>query len=249
MPRFFVSSEQIENDKIIIIGDDAHHISRSLRMAVGEEILICDMNGTDYRCLLESFSDKEVIARVISCEAVKTEPSFRAHLYQALPKGDKLDMIIQKAVECGVYDITTFDSERCIAKNRSDDEVKLKRRRRIAYEAAKQSGRGRVPCVYPTVSFAEMLTRAASRPTALFCYEGNGTVPLRTLLDKLENSGCVDKNGEISIVIGSEGGFSPAEAEKAISAGLLPTGLGGRILRTETASSFVLSCLVYRFEL
>lgn len=251
MPRFFVRREQIDNGVVTITGDDAHHISRSLRMAVGDEIVVCDMQKTEYYCTLCEFLPDRVIARVDSQSPSDTEPPFRARLYQALPKGEKLDLIIQKSVESGVYSITTFQSERCIAKDKGDDEGKLRRRRRIALEAAKQSGRGIIPEVESTVTFDRMLTVAREADICLFCYEGDGTVSLREYLS--EKNAELEERGndapDISIIIGSEGGFSIAEVEKAQNAGFVPVGLGKRILRTETASGFVLSCLCYEFEL
>ena len=251
MPRFFVTKEQIDNGVVTLLGDDAHHISRSLRMAVGEQITVCDMQKNEYLCVLKEFLADRVTASVISQSKSDTEPPFIADLFQALPKGDKLDSVIQKSVECGVASITTFNSERCIAKESSKEEKKLQRRQRIALEAAKQSGRGIIPEIYATVSFKEAIARASQADIALFCYEGDGTVSLKNYLSEKKKE--IDASGieipKISVVIGSEGGFSLAEVEAAKDAGLVPIGLGKRILRTETASSFVLGCLCYEFEL
>ncbi len=249
MPRFFVRQNQISDGIVEILGDDAHHISRSLRMAAGEHITVSDMQRTEYECELVGFFDGRVTARIISSRQSDTEPSFYAHLYQALPKGEKLDYIIQKAVECGVSEITTFQSERCIAKEKDDGGKKLERRQRISFEAAKQSGRGIVPAVNKTISYKKMISEAMEADIVLFCYEGDGTVPLRSLIkDKLQDIGRKD-NLTISVIVGSEGGFSLCEAETARDAGMMLAGLGKRILRTETASGFVLSSLVYEFEL
>ena len=252
MPRFFVRKNQIDGGVITILGDDAHHISRSLRMAKGDNIVVCDMQKTEYDCVLEEFLPDRVTARITDQRQTETEPPFSVTLYQALPKGEKLDSIIQKSVECGASRIVTFNSERCIAKEKGDEENKLKRRNRIAEEAAKQSGRGIVPPVEPTVSFSEMLKGAAEADIALFCYEGDGTRSLKSVMaDKKQfiSELCTGRQLNLSVVIGSEGGFSLAEVERAKIAGLIPVGLGSRILRTETASSFVLGCLVYELEM
>lgn len=251
MPRFFVTKDQIEADIVTLYGDDAHHISRSLRMASGERITVCDMQKNEYSCVLDTFLPDRVTARVESISKSDTEPPFRAHLYQALPKGDKLDFIIQKSVECGISSITTFISERCIAKETANDGKKLARRKRIALEAAKQSGRGIVPEVLPTVGFREAISSAADADIALFCYEGDETLSLRSFLSEKKARLAAEGISEpsISIVIGSEGGFSLSEVSAAKDAGLIPVGLGKRILRTETASSFALGCIVYEFEL
>ena len=251
MPRFFVRRNQIENGKISVLGDDAHHISRSLRMAAGEHITVCDMQKTEYDCVLTEFLADRVVAEIVSEKKCDTEPPYIANIYQALPKGDKLDTVIQKSVECGAASVTTFNSERCIAKEKGDEENKLKRRNKIAFEAAKQSGRGILPEVHATVSFSEMLKRASEADIKLFCYEGDDTVPLKTAL-KSAVANLALPEGEIpviSAVIGSEGGFSIAEVDKAREAGMIPVGLGKRILRTETAAAFILACLCYELEL
>ena len=112
MPKFFVNKNQIDGDIIKIVGEDAHHISRSLRMAVGERITVSDNDACEYECVLETFADNVTARITVSCE-LNCEMPCRVSLFQALPKGDKLDTIIQKAVECGAFEITTFESERC----------------------------------------------------------------------------------------------------------------------------------------
>lgn len=253
MPRFFVSEDQLQNDTVILSGEDAHHIARSLRMAAGEHITVCDPQSVEYDCELVSFEqDKRVVARILSSKPSQSEPPYQAYLFQALPKGEKFDSIIQKAVECGVHEIIPFQSSRCIAKAKADGEAeKTKRRCRIAAEAAKQSGRGRLPCVKPTVSFKDMLAKASACDVCLFCYEGEGTEALANILESEQVKKRLSETAlpKIAIVVGSEGGFSPEEAAQAEAAGMHMTGLGKRILRTETAAPFVLGCLVYRFEM
>lgn len=246
MPRFFVDKSRIKDGYVTICGEDAHHISRSLRMAAGEHITVSDMDKAEYDCILEDFSDSSVRAKIGSIGRSCVEPDVRVHLFQALPKGEKLDFIIQKSVECGVFDITPFESERCVARSKSDSEArKTERRNRISLEAAKQSGRGIVPGVKPTVSFENMLAEAGKSDIVLFCYEGDGTVPFGTVLPEARKK----RVNDISLVIGSEGGFSPEETEKAGKAGFCKVGLGKRILRAETAPVFALGCIVYEFEL
>ena len=247
MPRFFVSEEQFENDTVVLVGEDAHHVARSLRMAAGERITVCDREAIEYECELISFEqDKRVTAKVLSNAPSGTEPPYKAVLFQALPKGEKFDSIIQKAVECGVYEIVPFQSSRCIAKAKADGEAdKTKRRCRIAEEAAKQSGRGRIPAVKPTISYKDMLRAASACDLCLYCYEVKGPETLASILQRADLPACPT----IGIVVGSEGGFSPEEAAEAADAGLRMTGLGKRILRTETAAPFVLGCLVYKFEM
>ena len=253
LPRFFVAKECIDEQRQVveISGDDAHHIARSLRMAAGEHITVSDMQRTEYDCELLHFEDDRVVtARIVSSSPIKTEPPLAVTLYQALPKGDKLDMIIQKAVECGACCIVPFESEHCVVRVKQDAEArKTERRRRIVEEAAKQCGRGVLPRVWETVSYTQMLNLAAEADLVLFCYEGEGTVPLKTLLREKVPGLPADRIPSVAVVIGSEGGFSQTEAERAQHAGFCMAGLGPRILRTETASCFVLSSLVYEFEL
>ncbi len=247
MPRFFVRQDRVLNDCISIIGDDAHHIARSLRMAVGEQITVCDMQGNEYECKIKSFDeDREVIAQILSAKHSENEPRVYVRLFQALPKGDKLDTIIQKAVECGVGEIIPFESERCVVKIKSDaEERKTERRQRIAAEAAKQCGRSVIPEISPSVSFRDAIGKALESDICLFCYEGDGTEPLGAILHGFES----DMPRSISLFIGSEGGFSIKETEAARALGMKMTGLGKRILRTETASGFVLACIVCATEL
>ena len=245
MPKFFVRQDQISEGQITLRGDDAFHISRSLRMAKGEHITVCDMQGEEYECELESFLPDSVGAKILSSRKADNEPPKKIYLYQALPKGDKLDTVIQKAVECGVYEICPFESERCVVKSKGDSEArKTERRNRIALEAAKQCGRGYVPTVRETVAFREAIGEACRADMCLFCYEGESERSLKQVLTEGE------KNAEtVSIVIGSEGGFSIAEASMATELGASSVSLGKRILRTETAAAFVLGCLVYEYEM
>ena len=250
MPRFFVRQERISNGYVSIVGEDAHHIARSLRMAAGEEIVVCDMQGNEYGCRIESFDDdKEVVAEILSQKKSENEPAVFITLYQALPKGDKLDTIIQKAVECGVSKIVPFQSERCVVKIKNEAEgKKQERRQRISAEAAKQCGRSVIPEVANSISFKDALEDAKNKDLILFCYEGDGTESLGNIL-KSSFANESESPSNIAIFIGSEGGFSIKEADEAKKCGAVMTGLGKRILRTETASGFILACLVCFSEL
>lgn len=250
MPRFFLRSSSIADGIVTVTGDDAVHISRSLRMRVGEHITVCDMQKIEYDCEIVGFSPDSVRAKVISSHPSDTEPPYTVRLYQALPKSDKLDTIIQKSVETGAHVIVPFESERCVARMDADERKeakKLERRARIALEAAKQCGRGCVPTVEPTLKFSMMLEDAKKSELVLFFYEGDNTVSLRELLQKKYPD--KKRPESISVIIGSEGGFSLKEVEAARTAGFDICGLGKRILRCETAPSFALACLTYNFEL
>ena len=247
MPRFFVKQDQIFDNSITILGEDAHHISRSLRMAIGDRITVCDMRGNEYDCAIMSFeNDTEVSVEILEKRHSENESPIYIRLFQALPKGDKLETIIQKSVECGVAEIIPFESERCVVRVKQEaEDRKTERRNKIASEAAKQCGRSVLPIVQKTVSFSEMLLLAKESDEVLFCYEGDGTETLGYIIDKWKEN--MPKS--VSVVIGSEGGFSILEVEKALNNGMKLTGLGKRILRTETASGFVLACISYVCEL
>ncbi len=251
MPRFFITQSQIENNTVTLTGEDAHHIARSLRMALGQTLYVCDELAVEHECKIVGFEeDREVRAEIMSSAASLSEPPMKITLFQALSKGDKLDTVIQKAVECGVSCIAPFDSERCVVRVKADSEDrKNERRQKIAAEAAKQSGRGKLPRVCKTLSFREMLRAAKQSELVLFCYEGEGTQPLgRVLAERL----VIKPDGkypDVAIIVGSEGGFTPLEAKCAEEEGVQLVGLGRRILRTETAPIFAISCVICHSEL
>jgi 16S rRNA (uracil1498-N3)-methyltransferase len=247
MPRFFVEKDKIDTagGTITVDGEDARHISRSLRMAVGENITICDGDGTEHLCTLEQIRDSGSVCRIISSSPSIAESPCKTSIYQALVKGDRMDTAIQKSVEFGAFEIVPFESSRCIVKSKDGaDSGKTARRRKIAAEAAKQCGRGIIPQVAEPISFATMLSRAKNADLALFCYEDEQTLRIGTLLCSLDAP-----PKSVAVVIGPEGGFSPGEAKLASEAGLRSVSLGARILRTESAAAFVLACIAEEFEL
>lgn len=248
MPRFFVSKENINEEErmISILGEDAFHIARSLRMAVGDSLTVCDGEGRDYDCTLTKIRDDRVDCDINEAKLCPAEPPYKATVYQALVKGERLDVAIQKSVEFGASAIVPFESSRCIVRMKGEKEgSKSQRRRRIAAEAAKQCGRGIVPDVTEPMSFGDMLAEAAKCDLAIFCYEKEGERMLGATLESLRT----EPPKSVAVIVGPEGGFSPEEAERAEQAGLSLLGLGRRILRTESAAVFVLACLSSEFEL
>ncbi len=245
MPRFFIRQNQIENDKIHIIGEDAHHIARALRMAQGEKIEVVDMQSNLYNCtLVEFIQDKEVVAKIDSQAKCDTEPKHKITLYQALPKSDKMETIIQKSVECGVFEIVPFNSERCIAKlDKRDEDKKIARWQKISEGASKQSGRGLIPEIKNALTFSQMIEDARSKDVVLFCYEAENGQTVKNALSQIK------PNDTIALIVGSEGGFSVREAEQIKDSGIKSVGLGKRILRCETAPAFALACIMYETEL
>ena len=244
MPRFFVDAEDIGESSLLIKDADAYHIARSLRMAVGDEVTVSDGRGCELLCRLTRIRDEECECEITSRSTCPAEMPVEVTLYMAYPKGDKLETVIQKAVELGASRIVPFESSRCIKRPKAEKiDKQLARLCRIAEEAAKQCGRGRIPEVTPPMSFAEAIRSAASADLPLFCYENEKEGALREALEQHKDARTV------SVIVGSEGGFSPEEASAAVSAGCLPISLGRRILRCETAPSFVLSVISYVFEL
>lgn len=244
MPRFFVDKDQIDGSSLRITGDDARHIARSLRMAVGDEVTVSDKAGTDYHCSLERIRDDEVICNIIYNEESSAESPINITLYMAYPKADKLETVIQKAVELGASEIVPFESQRCIKRPGAERAEKIRdRQTRIAEEAAKQCGRSILPTVAAVMSFKDVLEYARKDDLLLFCYEGAGAQSLRSVLAECRSA------RSIGVFVGSEGGFAPEEAESAREAGARIVNLGPRILRCETAPMYVLSSISYEFEL
>lgn len=238
MPRFFC--DQVEDTTAVIIGEDARHISKVLRMKTGDALTVCDAKGTDYDCLIESFSGEEVFLSVQSSHPSDTEPTVAVRLYQGIPKGDKMELIIQKAVELGVSEIIPVSTRYCVAKiDEKSMEKKITRFRRIAYEAAKQCGRGIIPTVHPVLSFGQAIAEMQESDLSILFYE-HSTAPLKEVLSRPAKT--------ISIMIGSEGGFSPEEVEQALAQGCESLSLGKRILRCETAPLTALSVIMYQTE-
>ncbi len=245
MPRFFIEKSQIENGALFIQGDDARHIARALRMAVGDEITVTDGEGAEYICTLLRIRDERCDAQIKEKRLSKSEPKSKITVYMAYPKGDKLETVIQKAVELGASRIVPFESSRCIKRPDADKaKMRTERLSRIAAEAAKQCGRASLPCVSLPILYNKMIEEAKGFELPIFCYEGEGTRSLKEILEEFS-----DAPRDICIVVGSEGGFSKEEALIAEEAGLRMANLGPRILRCETAPDYALACISYFFEL
>lgn len=245
MPRFFLTDGSLTSDvrEVTLTGEDARHISLSLRMAAGEEITLSDGAGAEYLCRLSSLSPTAVTAEVVSSRRGEAEPPFPIHVYMAYPKGDKLELVIEKAVELGAATVTPFLSSRCVRRPAAEKTARLTERyERIARAAAGQCGRALLPRVFEPLGFEAMLREATARGPVLFCYEGEGTRAIPAVLSALKTPPA------LSVVIGAEGGFSPEEAAAAVAAGCYPTGLGRRILRCETAPLVALSCIGFFYE-
>ena len=247
MPRFFVSPAALAADTVCLLPEDCRHVALSLRMAVGEEITLSDGEGREALCRLVAISPERVEAKVLSRAEGRGELPVDVLLYQALPKGDKLELITQKVVELGALAVYPFESSRCITRVRAERVAKQTERLcRVAQEAAGQCGRSRLPRVGEPLSFRAALEHArAHADLVLFCYEAEGERGLRRVLEDAKRDGI----SRIAVFVGSEGGFSPEEAAAAVEAGAISVSLGSRILRCETAPLFAVSCIAYTYEL
>lgn len=233
MPRFFCTD--IDDSYIHITGDDAHHISRVLRLRKGDPLVVCDGNGTDYSAAILDISPQEIRLAITGAAPTLSEPGLKVTLYQGMPKGDKMDWIIQKTVELGVSHIVPVITERSIARPDSAKAAKKQERwQKIAAEAAGQSGRGVIPVVEAPVSWKQMCDRVSPEETVVF-YEGGGA-PLSSLVGR-------DKT-ELAVIIGPEGGFSAEEITALTEMGVKTATLGPRILRCETAPLAALSIIM-----
>ncbi|MBS6397051.1 MAG: 16S rRNA (uracil(1498)-N(3))-methyltransferase [Clostridiales bacterium] len=253
MYHFFIEPDQVHGQEIEILGGDVNHMKNVLRMRTGEEITVSDGFGHEYLCRISGFTEDSVLAGILEKREVSVELPSRLVLFQCLPKGDKMELIIQKAVELGAAEIVPVASRRCVVKlDAKKEESKRKRWQAIAESAAKQSGRAIVPKVQPVMSFSEALVRAGELDVRLIPYEcadelllGGGKSAMEKTRELLEE---IKRGQSVGVFIGPEGGLEKAEVESAMKAGAKPVTLGKRILRTETAGLCILSVLMFRLE-
>lgn len=247
MYQFFVEPNQINiNDKnVIIYGSDVNHIKNVLRMRVGEELNVSNgQDGKEYRCSIAALEEDRVVCELRFVKQDNVELPSRVYLFQGLPKADKMEWIIQKAVELGAYEIIPVAAKRCVVK--LDDKKaasKIARWQGIAEAAAKQSKRGIIPEISEVMSFERAVKMAADMSVRIIPYEmAEGMEKTREIIERL-------KPGQnIAVFIGPEGGFEDSEIQFATENGIVPVTLGRRILRTETAGMTVLSWIMYRLE-
>lgn len=234
MPRFFL--EKINNKAPIITGDDARHIGFSLRMKPGERLTVCS-DGIDHECVIKKITEDAVFLDILKSDPCAAEPSISLTLYQAVPKLDKLEAIIQKSVELGAAEIVPVLTRRCVSRpSEKDFSKKLERLNKISLAAAKQSGRGIIPKISPLTDFKTAVSKMSETECPIMLYENGGK-----RFSQLITTG--KKN--FSLLVGSEGGFDPDEAEYAQNAGINRLWLGNRILRCETAPLTAISILMF----
>lgn len=240
MHKFFVSNNLIDGDKAVIEGDDVKHIYKVLRLQVGDEIIINNLNGQEYLARIEDISKKEVQASIIEKIDISNESPIRIHLYQGLPKSTKMDLIAQKGTELGISSITPVITERVVVKNEGEFK-KVDRWQRIALEASKQSKRTLIPAINTPISFEAMMEKMNSMDLIVVPYENAEGYGIKNMVKDLK----IDSITDIAIVIGPEGGFEEDEISKLKDMGAHIVTLGPRILRTESAGFVCTAILQY----
>lgn len=244
MYRFFIKPEQAGGESILITGNDVNHIKNVLRMKKGEHVLLSDGLEREYECELCTFFEDGIEAKILdvfgSCAELKTKIT----LFQGLPKSDKMEWIIQKAVELGVYEVVPVATKRAVVKlDAKKGRKKVERWNTIALSAAKQAKRGQIPEVKPVMTLKEAYAYAKDLDASIIPYEdAKGIAHSREVMKNLIGK------GQIGIFIGPEGGFDESEIKEALELGIEPVTLGKRILRTETAGMAVLSILMFQME-
>ncbi len=242
IPRIYIGSDRIAEGRAYIDGSDANHILRVLRKEKGDELHICDMHGNSYTATIDEITAEGLFAVLGEAEKQNNEMPFKVSVYQCFPKGDKLETVIQKAVELGAYEIVAVMSERCVA--RPDGKAfakRIERLKKISESAAAQCGRSIIPEIRGIISYSDAVKEIARKDIGFICYEGDGTKPLKEILRSNPES--------IGFLIGPEGGLSEKETAIAKENNIGLAGLGKRILRTETASGYVLAGISVLMEM
>lgn len=245
MHRFYIVNNQVQDGTIHLTGEDVNHIKNVLRMRIGEKAILCNQEGKDYYCSVLDIRSDSVIFSIEEEKNSDTELKGKIFLFQGLPKKDKMELIIQKAVELGVYEIIPVMTSRTIVKleDAKKEQKKLERWQAISVSAAKQSGRGIIPRVTEVYSFKEALEYANKLDKKLLPYENEkGMLFTREVIDQINPA------DSVGVFIGPEGGFEEREVQEASKYGFIPITLGKRILRTETAGLTALSLLMFKME-
>ena len=245
MYQFFVEPSQIQDKKVIITGSDVNHIKNVLRLKPGEEIAVRNgVDGREYRCGIEEFAQDQAICSLRFVKEEGVELPSKVYLFQGLPKADKMELIVQKAVELGVYEVIPLAVKRCVVKlDEKKARAKANRWQGIAEAAAKQSKRGVVPVVKEPMTMKEAAAYARGMDVKLIPYElAEDMAHTKKVIESI-------RPGEsVAVFIGPEGGFDESEIETALAAGICPVTLGKRILRTETAGFTMLAWIMYQLE-
>lgn len=248
MPKFFVKNNCIQNNEIQMIGEDINHIKNVLRKKIGDELTICNADiSVDYLCKIAKIEEDRIQCDILEKLETNAESNVKVTILQGLPKADKMELVIQKAVELGVYDITPIEMKRCIVKLTDKDKTKkLQRWQKIAEVAAKQSGRNRIPKINDIESVKNICNLCTEYDIVIVAYENEKENKLKYELEKIKSK--QTQNLKIAILIGPEGGIDKEEINLLKENGIKTVTLGNRILRTETVALSILSIIMYEFE-
>ena len=249
MPKFFIKSEQIKDEEIVVIGQDVNHIKNVLRKVQGEEIIICNAdNKKDYLCEVKEIEDKKIVCKIKKEMDTTAESNINVTIMQGLPKSNKMELIIQKSVELGVTEIIPVEMERSIVKlSNKDHSKKLERWQKISEVAAKQCGRNIIPVIKPIINTKNICNLIQRYDIVLIAYENEKNTTLKQELKRIAEK-YKNKEIKIAILIGPEGGISEKEIELLSENGAITVSLGKRILRTETVALNILSIIMYELE-
>ena len=247
MPKFFVKTKQIENNKITIIGTDVNHIKNVLRLKENDELEICNSEKQEnYLCNISIIQEDKIECAIKEKIKETTEPNIKVTIFQGLPKSDKMEFIIQKSVELGANDITPVEMSRCVVKlNEKDKSKKIERWQKISEVAAKQCQRDIIPKINPIITIKDICKISNNYDAIILAYEKENENSIKQELNKIKQQNF--KN--IGIIIGPEGGLEEKEVELLKQNGAKVITLGKRILRTETVALNVLSNIIYELEL
>ena len=247
MPKFFVKNNQVEGNKITIVGEDVKHISSVLRAKTGEEIQVCDIDtSNNYIVVLKEFQKNNITCEIKDKIKSEAESNINIHIFQGIPKSDKMELIIQKSVELGVKQIIPVQMERCVSIiTGKDEKKKIERWQKISEVAAKQSGRDIIPKVSSAIKIKDLCDKVKELDILIVPYEKEQEETFKFVIDEIKKKNTEDLS--IGIVIGPEGGFEPSEIELLKSSGAKIVTLGKRILRTETVALAMTSVIMYEF--
>lgn len=241
MHRFFISNTQFNGETFILNQkEDVRHLTKALRVTIGEKIELCiEETGEEWITEVTSIESDHVILNAIEKSSINRESPISITLYQGLPKADKMELIVQKSTELGIREIVPVEMDRCVVKLKDKDRVKKQERwQKIAYEAAKQSKRARIPQVALPIKLKPLESALKSHDLVIFLYENEKDCSIQKTLEA-----CKGQN--IALVVGPEGGFSESEVEVLADYGCISTTLGPRILRTETAGLACIAIVQY----
>ncbi len=245
MPKFFVRDDQINDNKVDIVGEDVNHISNVLRMKVGDEFQVCNSDTTEnYNVEIKSFEKEKIICSIINKMKSEAESDINLKIFQGIPKSDKMELIIQKSTELGIKELIPVDMERCVSKiSGKDEKKKIDRWQKISEVAAKQSGRDMIPKIHNVIKINDIVKVISDFDMMIVPYEKAEGDSFKDAIEEIKE---YDKsNINIGIVIGPEGGFEPSEIEQLKEAGAKIVTLGKRILRTETVALAMSSVIMY----